>query len=287
MKPAAFDYECPTDLQAVLAMLADGSDTRILAGGQSLVPMMNYRLATPDRLIDINRVPDLDYVHDRGDEIGIGALARHGQIKASELIASHLPMMTQAYEWIAHTAVRNRGTLCGNLCHADPASEMPALMQVLGAVMVISRASGSRTVRAQDFFLGTYETVVGPDEMLTEVRIPKPADGTGWGFEEVAMRKGDYAWCTVVATLRLVDGRMSDPRIAVSGLADHAYRLKAQEAALAGATPDAAAFTGAAQAAAEAADPPDAEHISAEYRRDLLRALLPRVLQAAVDRAQT
>lgn len=286
MKPAAFDYECPTDLQAALAMLAEGGDTRILAGGQSLVPMMNYRLATPKRLIDINRLPDLDYIREEDGQIVIGALARHGQIKASDLIARHLPMITQAYDWIAHAAVRNRGTLCGNLCHADPASEMPALMQVLGATMVLSKASGTRQVPAPAFFLGTYDTVAEADEMLTEVRIPIPETGTGWGFDEVAMRKGDYAWCTVAATLQLVEGRIAAPRIAVSGLADHAYRLEAQEAALEGAAPGDDLFDQIAQAAAEAADPPDAEHISAQYRRDLLRALLPRVLKDAVDRAQ-
>ncbi|AEI95180.1 FAD binding domain-containing protein [Roseobacter litoralis] len=285
MKPSAFEYECPTDLKAVLAFLGDGTDTRILAGGQSLVPMMNYRLATPERLIDINRLPDLDYIREEDGEVVIGALARHGDIKASRLILKHLPIMTEAYAWIAHAAVRNRGTLCGNLCHADPASEMPALMQVLGATMVVSKASGARHVNARDFFLGTYETVLDADEMLTEIRIPIPQPGTGWGFEEVAMRKGDYAWASVAATLRIVDGRITAPCIAVAGLGDHAYRLEAQETALEGEMPDANVFEAAAKAAAEAADPPDAEHISAEYRRDLLRALLPRVLSAATQRA--
>ncbi|WP_299692211.1 xanthine dehydrogenase family protein subunit M [uncultured Tateyamaria sp.] len=285
MKPSAFEYECPTDLNAVLGFLGEGTDTRILAGGQSLVPMMNYRLVAPERLIDINRVHGLDYVREEDGQIAIGALARHGDIKASALIITHLPIMAEAYGWIAHAAVRNRGTLCGNLCHADPASEMPALMQVLGATMVVSKSAGSRHVPASEFFLGTYETVVGADEMLTEVRIPIPEAGTGWAFQEVAMRKGDYAWCTVAATLRVTEGRITAPRIAVAGLADHAYRLEAQEAELDGAAPGADVFQTVAHAAAEAADPPDTEQISADYRRDLLRTLLPRVLRAAVGRA--
>lgn len=285
MKPSAFVYECPTDLKAVLAFLEDGTDTRILAGGQSLVPMMNYRLAAPERLIDINRLPDLNYIREEDGHVVIGALARHGDIKASSLILKHLPIMTEAYGWIAHAAVRNRGTLCGNLCHADPASEMPALMQVLGASMVVSKASGERHIKAEDFFLGTYETVLAADEMLTEIRIPIPQAGTGWGFEEVAMRKGDYAWCSVAATLLVVDGRISDACMAVAGLADCAHRLTAQEAALEGEVPGLELFEAVAKAAAEAADPPDAEHISAEYRCDLLRALLPRVLTASTDRA--
>ena len=287
MKPSAFDFECPADQKAVLALMGDDSDTRILAGGQSLVPMMNYRLAAPERLVDINRVPDLDYIRKEGGFIVIGALARHGDIKSSDLVAQHLPIMPAAYDWIAHAAVRNRGTQCGNLCHADPASEMPAIMQMLDAKMVVSKVSGSRHVAAQDFFVGTYETVLEADEMLTEVRIPIPDQGTGWGFEEVAMRKGDYAWCTVVASLRVIEGRISMPRIAVSGLGDHAYRLAAQESALEGASPGSAAFEAVAAAAAAASAPPDAEHISADYRRDLLRSLLPRVLHAAVARAVT
>lgn len=285
MKPAAFEYECPTDLKAVLASLGAGTDTRILAGGQSLVPMMNFRVATPERLIDINRLPDLDYVREEGSDIVIGALARHGDVKASELIAKHLPLIAEAYKWIAHAAVRNRGTLCGNLCHADPASEMPAVMQVLGGRMVASRLSGSRHVAAKDFFLGTYETALEPDEMLTEIRIPKPEPATGWGFDEVAMRKGDYAWCTVVVTLSLEDGKIRRPRIAVAGVSDHAYCLSAQEAGLEGQAPDAGLFERLAQSAAMEADPMGTEAASAEYRRDLLRVLIPRVIQAAIQRA--
>ncbi len=285
MKPAAFDYECPTNIDAVLSMLAEGGDTRILAGGQSLVPMMNYRLAAPERLIDINRLPDLDYVREEDGAIVIGALARHNQVKTSDLIANHLPVLVEAYEWIAHSAVRNRGTLCGNLCHADPASEMPALMQMLEAVMVVSKASGSRQVPAQDFFVGTYETVLETEEMLTEIRIPMPHYGTGWGFEEVAMRRGDYAWCTVAATVRMNEGRISTPRIAVAGLAEHAYRLTPQEMDLEGAEPGDDLFSRVADAAVESADPPEAGQITPAYRCDLLRALLPRVLRDAVTRA--
>lgn len=286
MKPSSFDYECPTDLSGALALLGDPkTDTRIIAGGQSLVPMMNYRLATPERLVDINRLPGLDYIREDAGVIAIGALARHGSIKASELIARHVPIMAEAYDWIAHAAVRNRGTLCGNLCHADPASEMPAIMQVLDATLVVSKASGTREVAARDFFTGTYETVLESDEMLTEVRISIPDAGTGWGFEEVAMRKGDYAWCTVAATVQITDGRISAPRIATSGIGEAAYRLTAQEDELLGIEPSPRAFAEAAAAAAADADPSHTEHISADYRRDLLRSLLPRVLDAAVARA--
>ncbi|WP_299826609.1 xanthine dehydrogenase family protein subunit M [uncultured Roseobacter sp.] len=281
MKPSAFHYERPTDLQAALALLASGEDARILAGGQSLVPMMNYRLAQPACLIDINRVSDLDYIRDDGDVIAIGALARHGAIKSSDLIKAHLPIVAEAYDWIAHAAVRNRGTLCGNLCHADAASEMPAIMQILEAELVLAKVGTTRTIAATEFFVGTYETAIAEDEMLTEVRIPKPAAGTGWGFEEVAMRRGDYAWCTVVATLEISDGNIVAPRVAIAGVNDCAARLGAVEGALTGKTPDASLFAEVAAAAADAATPTE----NAAYKRDLIRALLPRVLNDAVERA--
>lgn len=286
MKPSAFDYECPTDLQAALALLASGGDSRILAGGQSLVPMMNYRLAQPERLIDINRLSELDYIREDGNVIAIGALARHAAIKSSDLIERHFPIITEAYDWIAHAAVRNRGTLCGNLCHADAASEMPAILQILNAELVLSKVGALRTVAATEFFLGTYETAVAADEILTEVRIPKPAEGTGWGFEEVAMRRGDYAWCTIVATLQISDGKIVAPRIAMGGINDCATRLGAVEAELTGQSPDTSLFAEVADRTASAATPVETGAISAAYKRDLIRALLPRVLTDAVARTK-
>lgn len=286
MKPSAFHYERPTNLQAALSLLAAGEDSRILAGGQSLVPMMNYRLAQPECLIDINQVSELDYIRDDGDRIAIGALARHAQIKSSELINAHVPIIAEAYNWIAHAAVRNRGTLCGNLCHADAASEMPAIMQILEAELVLSKVGTSRVVAARDFFLGMYETAIAPDEILTEVRIPKPTDKTGWGFEEVAMRRGDYAWCTVVVTLQVKDGKIEVPRIAVAGVGDCATRLGDAEASLTGQSPDASLFAQIADAAASAASPGESAAANADYKRDLIRALVPRVLDEAVARAK-
>lgn len=286
MKPSAFHYERPTNLQAALALLASGEDSRILAGGQSLVPMMNYRLAQPGCLIDINRLSELDYIRDEGDFITIGALARHAAIKSSELIGAHFPIIAEAYDWIAHAAVRNRGTLCGNLCHADAASEMPAIMQLLEAELVVSKAGGTRVIPAAAFFLGMYETAIAADEILTEVRIPKPAANTGWGFEEVAMRRGDYAWCTVVATLRIEGGKITDPRLALAGVGDCAARLHDAEAALSGQAPDKSLFTAVADAAAAAVTPSESAAANADYKRDLIRTLVPRVLGEAVSRSK-
>ncbi|MEM7693712.1 MAG: xanthine dehydrogenase family protein subunit M [Pseudomonadota bacterium] len=285
MKPAAFDYARPDNLAAALQLLRQGDDTKILAGGQSLVPMMNTRLVRPARIVDINRLTELDYIADRGDHIAVGALARHAAVKASPLMAQHFPIICEAYDWVAHSAVRNRGTLCGNLCHADPASEMPAIMLTLGATMVLANATTERTVSAGEFFVGLYETVTEADEILKEVRLPKPAAGTGWGFEEVSMRKGDFAWATVVATLRITGGAITAPAIALAGVGDHATRLAEAEAALTGKTPSDALFAEVANRAAAAIDPPTAAAVDATYRRDLVATLLPRVLRAATNRA--
>ena len=286
MKPAKFDYSRPEDLPTVLALLAEKEDARILAGGQSLVPMMNYRMAQPSHLIDINRVPDIDYIRLEGDMIAIGALARHADVKSAPLIAEHLPIVADAYEWVAHSAVRNRGTLCGNLCHADPASEMPALMQLLDAVMVVASQSGRREVPATTFFTGVYETAVQPGEMLSEVRIPVPASGTGWGFEEVSMRKGDFAWTACAATLRLEAGRIAGAHVAAAGVGERSLRLTRSEAALNGQAPSDDLFAAVAADAASAINPADTIGASADYRRDLVHALIPRVLSAAVTRAR-
>ena len=189
MKPAAFAYERPSSIAAALDLLAlDDIETRILAGGQSLVAMMNLRFARPARLIDINRLPDLNYIRREGDELAIGALARHADIKASALVAQCCPLMHIAYEWVAHGTVRNRGTLCGNLCHADPASEMPAVALAVGATMVLRSKSGERRVAAADFFQGLYSTATRSDEMLVEVRVPVAPAGQKAGFAEVSMR---------------------------------------------------------------------------------------------------
>jgi len=281
MKPAEFDYTRPADLSAVLALLAEGGDSKILAGGQSLVPMMNLRLARPERLIDINRLPGLDHIRLDGDHLVIGALARHASVKDSPLVARHAPLMSAAYEWIAHDAVRNRGTLCGNLCHADPASEMPAVMLVCGATLVARSHGAERHIAAADFFLGPFTTALHSDELLTEVHVPVLAAGEGIGFHEVSMRKGDFAWASVAVLMRCDAGRVAQVAIAVAGVAGKAVRLPGVEAGLIGAAADAASFQRAGDAAAAAVDPPQDTLTPPEYRRDLVRALLPRALADA------
>ena len=281
MKPAEFDYTRPADLGAVLQLLAAGGDSKIIAGGQSLVPMMNLRLARPERLIDINRLPGLDQVRLDGDHLVIGALARHADIKASPLVKRHAPLMASAYEWVAHAAVRNRGTLCGNLCHADPASEMPAVMLASGATLVVRSVSGQRRITAADFFLGPFTTALRADELLVEVHLPTLPAGEGVGFHEVSMRKGDFAWASVAVRMLCGAGQVQAVAIAVAGVGACATRLPGVEAGLTGGPATAAAFAAAGDAAAAAVNPPDDPMTPADYRRDLIRALVPRALADA------
>jgi aerobic carbon-monoxide dehydrogenase medium subunit len=282
MKPAPFVYERPQSLDAVLALLAENhSDTKILAGGQSLVPMMNFRLAKPERLIDINRLPNLDYIRLDGAEIAIGALARHADVKDSALVAQHAPLMHAAYEWIAHAAVRNRGTLCGNLCHCDPASEMPAIMLACGATMVLQSKAKTRRVAAADFFLGLYETAVQPDEMLVEVRVPIAPPGQTFGFLEVSMRKGDYAWVVVACLATLSAGKFTQVAITAAGIGSCAVRLTDVEKAVNGQSATQATCDQAGQLAYDQVEPFGDVANSAQYRRDLVRTLVSRTLAQA------
>jgi carbon-monoxide dehydrogenase medium subunit len=279
MKPAAFEYERPTTLMAALELLEnDGGNSKVIAGGQSLVPMMNFRVVRPDRLIDINRISELDYHRIEGSELVIGALCRHALLKESELVNQACPMMHSAYDWVAHGPVRNRGTLCGNLCHADPASEMPAVVLAADAVMILRSSKASRTIPAEQFFLGQYQTAIRDDELLVELRIPAASKGQGWGFHEVNVRKGDFAIVAAAATLRVSAGSVKAVSIALAGQGSHAIRLSAVEKALIDKEATDAVFREAAVACADTVDPTSDIHGSAEYRKDLARTLVYRAL---------
>jgi aerobic carbon-monoxide dehydrogenase medium subunit len=285
MKPPPFEYLRPVDLDGVLAALAqDGSETKILAGGQSLVPMMNLRMVAPKRLVDINRVPGLDRIAIDGDRLTIGALARHTDVLASPVVGQHAPLVIAAYRHVAHRPIRNRGTIGGNLAHADPASELPAVMLALDAEMVLNSRTGERRVLADRFFLGTFETAARADELLTAIRIPLAAGRRRWGFQEISQRQGDFALVAVAATFDIDGGRCAHARLGYAGVADHAVRVAAAEAALDGGSPDETLFEAVAAKAAGAVDPPEDIHADAAYRRDLVRALTRRALGAAARR---
>ena len=283
MKPAPFRYLRAESVDDALQALADTPDARILAGGQSLIAMMNLRLIKPACLIDINRIPDLGYIREDGDGVAIGALARHNDVKHSPLVGARCPLLTEAYESIAHHTVRNRGTLGGNLCHADPSSETPAVMIAVGATLVLRSLRGSREVAAEDFFLGTYETAAQQDEMLVEIRIPGRG-AHGWAFAEISNRHGDFAIAVIATTLRLANGHCGAARVVASGVGEHAARLVPAEEALIGRPIDDASFDRAAAAAAGAVDPHSDSHADAAYRREAIAALTRRTLRRAVER---
>ena len=283
MKPARFRYLRVTSVHDALQALADNPDAQILAGGQSLIAMMNLRLVKPACLIDINRISNIGHIDEDGDGVAIGALARHNDVKHSTLVRERCPLLTEAYESIAHHTVRNRGTLGGNLCHADPSSETPAVMIAAGATMVLCSVGGSREVAAEDFFLGTYETARRQDEMLVEICLPgRGADG--WAFAEISNRHGDFAIAVIATTLTLVNGRCEAARVVASGVGEHAARLKPAEDALIGGPIDDARLDAAAEAAASAVDPHSDSHADAAYRRDAIAALTRRTVRRAAER---
>ena len=283
MKPPRFRYLRADSVDGALQALADNPDARILAGGQSLIPLMNLRMVRPGCLIDINRIPDLGHIREDGDGIAIGALARHNDVKHAPLVHARCPLLTEAYDSIAHHTVRNRGTLGGNLCHADPSSETPTVMIAMGATLVLRSLRGSREVGAEDFFIGTYETAAQQDEMLVEIRIPGMG-ADGWAFAEISNRHGDFAIAVIATRLRIADGRCTAARVVASGVGEHALRLTPAEDALVGGPIDDASLAAAAAAAAGAVDPHSDSHADAAYRRDAIAALTRRSLRRAAGR---
>ena len=286
MKPAEFEYRKPASLREALDMLTGSEgEIKVLAGGQSLVPMMNFRVARPERLIDINAIVGLDYIKLEGDQLVIGALARHAQIKASPIAQAACPLMCEAYNWVAHHPIRTRGTLCGNLCHSDPASEMPAVMVTVGAEMVLRSARAARTVAAADFFVGIYETIIRPDEVLVEVRIPVTSPGQYFGFVETSMRRGDFALCCAMAIVTVKADKVESAAVTVAGIYDRSMRLGPVEAMLHGAAPDAADLDAIGRAAIGAYPVYGDQRISEEYKRDLLEAHVRRAVDQALNKS--
>jgi len=284
MKPAKFDYLRPSSLPQALEMLAGSNgEVKILAGGQSLVPMMNFRVARPEKLIDINRLPDLDYIRIEDDKLVIGALARHASIHASPVARAASPLMCEAYQWVAHHPIRTRGTLCGNLCHADPASEMPAVMIASEAELIVAGAAGRRTIAAADFFIGIYETAIQPDEILLEARIPVAAANQRFGFLETSMRRGDFAMCCAVALLTINGGIVENSAVVVAGIFDRATRLTAVEQAINGLRPNDIVLKDIGGIAASALPIYGDQRVSAEYKTDLIDAHVSRAIAQALE----
>lgn len=287
MKPAPFRYARPKSVAEALELLSSLDDAKILAGGQSLVPMMNFRMAQPEALIDINRIAELSYIERDGDELAIGALTRHCEIRDSQIVRDAHPLLALGYHHVAHETVRNRGTIGGNLAHADPASEIPAVLLLLNARIILQSVRGKRIVDAADFFIGALAPDLEPDELLVEVRIPEVGIAAGIGFEEYALRKGDLALAGAGVLLRAGGNKCTDARIAMFGLGDRPLRFPEAEALLMNSTITDAALDEARDAVIASVSFEEGPGITAEYRRDLAAALLRRALEAAWREART
>ena len=287
MKPPPFDYARPESVDEAVSLLArHGGDAKLLAGGQSLVPMLNFRLLRPAILVDINRIPGLAGVGEGDGTLRIGALVRHRQLEVSESVRARFPVLRAAVRHVAHLAVRNRGTLGGSLAHADPAAELPLMALLLDATMEATGPSGPRRFAARDFFRSALDTVLDDAEMLIRIEVPLLPPDTGWGFEEVARRAGDFALAAAAATLTLAGGRVAEARLAVMGAHETPLRIAAAEATLEGEPPSRDAVEAAARAARDAVEPWDDLHASADLRRHLVEVLARRALESAARRAQ-
>jgi carbon-monoxide dehydrogenase medium subunit len=287
VKPAPFEYVRPGSLPEALEALARHAPAgRILAGGQSLVPMMNLRLVKPAVLIDINRVPGLADIRVEGGELVIGALARHAVLLDSEVVATHCPLMAEAYRFVAHGPIRNRGTLGGNISHADPASEMPAVLAACEAKIGVRSAKGARTIPATEFFTGALTTALAEGEMVTEIRIPTAKPGQGAAWREVANRQGDFAMVGVATVVTVAGGKCTHAAVAVAGMERPGTRLPAVEKQLVGTALDAAAIAAAGRLAAEVVRPAGSYHADPVYKRELVETLTALALAAARERAR-
>jgi aerobic carbon-monoxide dehydrogenase medium subunit len=283
MKPAPFQYHAPTTIDEAVRTLAEvvGEDGRVLAGGQSLVPIMAFRLARPGHLVDINGVATLRRLAVDGDRLSIGACVRHAAFHKPVVDGPLGRLLATVVRHIAHYPIRTRGTFCGSIAHADPASEWCAVAAALDADMIARRAGGTRTIPAQAFFRGIMTTALDEDEILVEVRLPiLPAD-TRFGFYEFNRRAGDFALAMALVTYRVEDGVISAARVAVGGVESQPRRIAQAEQVLAGRPPGRAAFEAAAAAVAAAVDPLDDATTSASYRRDLAQTVTRRALEQA------
>ena len=287
MKLPEVEYEAPTTVAEAIDLLAEhGDEASVLAGGQSLIPLLALRLARPEVLIDINRIDELSGVSAADGQVAIGAMTREYVAEASGTIADTLPLLAAALPLIGHEAIRSRGTIGGSLAHADPAAELPAVARALDAEFVVRGPSGERVIPAAQWFDGYLTTSRRPDELLAEVRFPAAGPGTGVSFQEVARRHGDFAIVGLAASLVFSDGVISEARLAFAGVSDVPVRAAAAEDLLAGERPSAELFDEAARRATEDLDPPADLHGSSDYRKTVAAAVVRRGLRAAADNAR-
>ena len=283
MKPAKFDYYAPTTLDETLELLAQhGADAKVLAGGQSLMPMMNLRLVRPAVVVDINRVEGLAGITAADGAITVGALTRQRQLERSALLQERFPLIAAAIRHIGHFQIRNRGTIGGSLAHADPAAEIPALCTALNAEFAVAHRNGEQAVAAADFAIGPLTTSLQPEQLLTQVRLPLLEDGWRWGFREVSRREGDFALVGAIAMLRLdAENVCREARITMFAVGDAPARIPAAEDSLVGRAVDADARAEAAALVSAAVAPGSDIHASAEYRKEVSAVMARRALEDA------
>jgi carbon-monoxide dehydrogenase medium subunit len=288
VKPAPFEYFDPRTVEEAVSLLQEhGEEAKILAGGQSLMPLLNMRMARPEAVIDLSRVEGLDYIQGRDGAIAIGAMTTKRAVERSEVVRSRQPLLHAATRWIAHPQIRNRGTVGGSMAHADPAAEYPAVALLLGAELRVVGPRGVRSIAARDFFLSYLTTALEPAEILTEVRFPVLGHGCGWAFQEVSRRHGDFAMTGAAVTLSLEGAsRCKEARIVLFAVGPTPVRAEGAEQMLVGETPTEALLESAARRASEDLDEPLSDvHASAEFRRHLADVLTRRALGEALERA--
>jgi aerobic carbon-monoxide dehydrogenase medium subunit len=287
VKPPVFEYTAVGSIDEAVAELGQHGDAaKLLAGGQSLVPLLNMRLATPERLIDLNRVAELVYITVRGVGLAIGAMTRQRAVERSALAARHVPLLADALPWVGHFQIRNRGTLGGSLSHADPAAELPAVALCLDARFTARGPAGERTLAAQEFFLTQLTTALAPTELLTEVWFPAAPRGSGSAWVELARRHGDYALVGVGAVVTMSGDRIGEARLALTGVGDRPIRARAADARLAGESLTPSVLAEVAEALRGAIDPGSDIHATAAYRRHVAGVLAGRAIRLAAARAK-
>jgi aerobic carbon-monoxide dehydrogenase medium subunit len=287
MKPAKFDYHAPATVDEAVELLARyGGDAKVLAGGQSLVPLLNFRLARPAALVDVNRIAALAYVREVNGTVAFGAMTRQRTIEFSPVVAARLPLLREATRWVGHLPIRSRGTIGGSIAHADPSAEYPAVLTALGGEVVVQGPRGRRTVKAADLFETYLTTTLAPEELVVEVRLPAMPPGSGYAFEEFARRHGDFAIVGIAAMLVRDGTRCTSARLAAAGAGPVPIRLRAAEAILERDGLGDAAIEAAAARAAELVAPDSDIHASAEYRRHLTSVLTGRALRRALRSAR-
>lgn len=286
MKPAPFQYFAPTKLDEALTRLAEHGDAaKVLAGGQSLTPMMNFRLVTPAILIDLNRIGELAYIREHDGGLVIGAMTRQRQVERDARVAKHAPLISEAMPFVAHPQIRNRGTLGGIFAHADPAAELPAVAIATNAKFKVKNKKRERWIEARDFFTGLFSTVLEPDELLVEIAVPTMPPRTGYAFQEMSRRHGDFALAGVACTLTLDErGVCREARIVFLGLGPRPIDARNAAKQIVGAQPTPDAIRAAVEAVDSEIDPSADIHASAEFRRHLAQVLTRRALETAVTR---